>query len=434
MMPSDIYKVNCGLIVLEMNNFFKILLESANQAFQALRSNPLRTFLSLMGITIGIFCIIVVKSAVDSLQQSIVDGFSELGSDVIYIDKMPWNEPRYKNYWKYAKRPDPSFEDFKAIQNKSKFADFSSFVIFISGKTIKYGASSVSNAFIMGFTYDYNQIVDVDIIKGHYFNQKDYRNGENSIILGYNVAESLFQNIEPIGKKVKLFGQKYTVIGVLKKQGNSLINILPYDDAMWISYPNIKKHYKTNMGSNVGKMLNVKAKPGVDLNDLKDELTGILRSKRKLRPSEENNFSLNELSMITQVLNAVFRVMNIAGFIIGIFALIVGMFSVANIMFVSVKERTNIIGIKKALGAKKKVILTEFLIESVILCLVGGFIGLIFVMAAIKVLSKTTGFVMYLSMSNILIGIGVSIIVGIISGMIPASLAAKMDPVEAMRG
>jgi len=418
----------------KMKVFLKIIYESIVQALQSLVGNKLRTFLSLLGISIGIFCIIAVKSAVDSFESTIKDGFNELGSDVLYVDKMPWGEDPNQNYWKYAKRPDPSFKDYEVITEKSKLADAASYVIFTGGKTIKYKSSSVSNAYIMGSTFEYKDIQNMNIEKGRYLTQQEYNSGANKLVLGYKVAQSLFNSLEPVGKEVKLFGQKYQVIGVLKSEGENMFNFLDFDEAMWISYNNIKRYVNTNENSRVGKMLNIKAREGVDVQELKGEITSVLRSSRRLKPTEKENFALNELSALSDVLDSVFGVMNVVGLIIGIFALIVGMFSVANIMFVSVKERTNLIGIKKALGAKRFMILLEFLIESIILCVIGGIIGLLLVLGVLKVISSAIPFDMFLSMSNVFSGVTVSIVVGILSGIIPALMASKLDPVVAMRG
>ncbi len=412
----------------------KIIYESIVQALQSLRGNKMRTFLSLLGIVIGIFCIIAVKSAVDSLQDSIVSGFNELGSDVLYVEKQPWNEDPGQNWWKYARRPNPSYSDYERIRNRSNLADEVSFTIFTGGKTAKYKSNSVSNSFIMGASYELNQIQNLVIEKGRYFTPNEYNNASNKVILGYLMAQELFGNIEPVGKFIKLFGQKFQVIGVLKSEGENPFNFMNFDEVCWIGYNTVRKFVNVKEDNRyIGRMLNVKAKEGVDLNDLQDELTGLLRAKRKLKPSEENNFSLNQLSMITDMLDSVFGVLSLAGGIIGFFALLVGMFSVANIMFVSVKERTNIIGIKKALGAKGNVILLEFLVESVILCVIGGVMGLVTVFGVLKVLSSVTPFAMELSLSNAAFGVLTSIAVGIIAGIIPAFQASKMNPVDAIR-
>jgi putative ABC transport system permease protein len=404
------------------------------QALDSLWNNKLRTFLSLLGITIGIFCIISVKSAVDSLEKNIVDGFKELGNDVLYIDKNPWNEDPEQNYWKYLKWPDPSYEDYEAIEARSKKTSTAAFVIFTGGHAVKYKSNAVTNAFIMGSTYDYTDIKPVEYEKGRGFTQNEHSSGTNKLVLGFKVAQALFGNIDPIGREVKLFGQTYTVLGVLKSEGENMFNFLNFDDVLWVSYPNITRFVNTNDNSNVGRMLCAKIMPNVDINDAKGELTGIVRARRHITPRAEDNFSINELSMLSEVMDKVFGVINAAGFFIGFFALIVGMFSVANIMFVSVKERTSIIGIKKAIGAKSSVVLLEFLIESVVLCIIGGLVGIAMVYGVLKLVSMAfPSFPMMLSIANIIIGVTVSVIVGIIAGIIPAIKASKMDPVEAIR-
>lgn len=416
-----------------MGLFLKIIWESFQQALGSLVGNKLRTFLSLLGITIGIFCIITVKSAVDSLQDNIVNGFNELGSDVIYLDKMPWNEDPGQNYWKYAKRPDPSLDDYASIKRKSKLAENVSYTIFTGGRTVKFLSSSVSNAFIMGSTQEYASIQNIKVAEGRIFSQTEYESGSNKVVLGYKVYNELFKNVNGIGKEVKLFGQDFQVIGYLESEGDNAFNFINFDDVLWLNFNCIKKFVNVKDESSVGRLLNIKAKSNVDLEDLKGEITGIIRAERRQKPLEKDNFALNELSMLSQVLDSVFGVLNLAGFVIGIFALIVGMVSVANIMFVSVKERTSIIGIKKALGAKRFVILIEFLIEAIILCIFGGIIGLILVYISLTVISLLIPFKMSLSLFNILIGVGTSIIVGIIAGIVPASQASGMDPVEAIR-
>lgn len=416
-----------------MKIFFKIVWESLNQALGSLRGNKLRTFLSLLGITIGIFCIIAVKSAVDSLQENIVSGFNELGSDVIYLDKMPWGEDPGENYWKYAKRPDASLEDFEAIKKRSKLAENASYTIFTGGKTIKFQSSSLSNAFIMGSTFEYASIQNLKLQEGRYFSTNEYETGANKVILGYKVYNELFKSLDGIGREVKLFGQDFQVIGYLESEGDNAFNFINFDDVIWVGFNTVKKYINVKDESSVGRMLNIKAKAGIDLAELKGETASIIRAVRRLKPMEDSNFALNELSMLSQVLDSVFKVLNFAGFLIGVFALVVGMFSVANIMFVSVKERTSIIGIKKALGAKRFIILLEFLIEAVILCLIGGLIGLVLVFITLKLISLAIPFAMTLSFSNILIGVLSSVIVGIISGILPALQASGMDPVEAIR-
>lgn len=411
----------------------KITIESAFQAWDSLLKNKLRTILSLLGITIGIFCIIVVKSAVDSLQENIIEAFNELGSDIIYVDTRPWNEDPGMNYWKYVNFPRPGLDEFHAINKKSKLAQGASLAVFSGGEAIKHLNNSVSNIFIMGISFEYAQINSLDIERGRYFSRIEYDNASNKVILGGKLAKNLFGTMEPINKMVRLYGQDFQVMGVLKEEGENMFNFINFDNVVLLSLKNASKFINISNKFSDNRLLAVKAKKNVDLKELKAEIAGIIRSERKLKPVEKDNFSLNEVSLLTNLVSGVFGVINIAGFMIGIFSLIVGMFSVANIMFVSVKERTSQIGIKKALGARRFFILAEFLIESVILCLIGGAIGLLLVYLTLKLGLQLTSFKMNLSAVNVFIGVGTSILVGIISGYIPAFQASRMDPVEAMR-
>jgi len=411
----------------------RAIYESILQALQQLYANPLRSFLSSLGITIGIFCIISVMSAIDSLEDNITSSFDKLGRDVLYVDKNPWNEDPNQSSWKYARRPNPNYEDLEALQDRVAGAEFASLSVFIPGRTLKYGSSSVRGAYMAGVTYEYSEITKLEFEYGRYFTAYEYSIGANKIIIGSVLSTELFGTKDPIGKIVRIAGRKYQVIGVLKKEGSSLISVIPFDEAILLGFNTVKKLINVRTGATWGTLLNIKAKPGVQLVDLQDEVTGVLRAHRKLRPKEEDNFSINEVSVFTKLLAPIFTVMNSVGIIIGLFAIIVGIFSVANIMFVSVKERTSIIGIKKALGARKWVILLEFLIESIILCIIGGAIGLGIVMLILEILSKVIDFDMYVSTQNILIAIVGAILIGVLAGLIPALQAARMDPVEAMR-
>jgi len=413
--------------------FLKVVYESIIQAFQQLSANKLRSFLSLTGISIGIICIISVLSAVDSLKDNISSSFEKLGNDVLYIDKMPWNEEGAHHWWEYMRRPEPSYEDLEVIKKKVKLSDKASFTIIIPGRTIKFGSSSVEGAFMAGVTEDYGDIFKLKFDKGRFFTPFESSTGANRVVLGGVLAEELFGTIEPIGKKIKIKGLNFQVVGVLQKEGNSIFNIFQFDEAMLISFNTAKKLINVKSRYIWETSLNVKAKEGVSLDELRDEITGVLRSHRKIKPREEENFAINQLSMLTALIAPIFSMMNIVGIIIGGFSIIVGMFSVANIMFVSVKERTSIIGIKKALGARQYIILLEFLIESVVLCIIGAAIGLLIVFGVLKIATAAFQYDIYLSGTNIIIALILAIVIGVLSGVIPAWQAARLDPVEAMR-
>ncbi len=413
----------------------KIIYESSVQAFQQLIGNKLRSFLSLLGITIGIWCIIFILSAIDSLESVLRDNFEQLGTDVIYISKIPWAGGDSDTFWKFLRRPNPSYNDFQAVSKKVKSASMVAYSNYIGSKTAEFRSNSAEGVAVMATSYDYVNIFSIKFQKGRYFSPVEHHLGGNNVIIGHEVAEQLFGTIEPVGRKIKILGRKMKVLGVIEKAGNSMINPVNFDDLVIMprgtaaKLTNIKRAER-KFGTTT---VSLKAKEGIPLEQLKDEVTGVLRASRRIKPKEEDNFSLNEVSILTQILDAVFGMVTLAGAVIGILATIVGMFNVANIMFVSVKERTGIIGIKKALGARRYIILLEFLIEAVILCLLGGLFGLLLVQLVAYLLTNYADFNMFLSFGNIMIGIGVSVLTGVIAGIIPAWMASVMDPVEAIR-
>ena len=331
-----------------MITIIKVITESFWQAWQSLVANKMRSFLSLLGVSIGIFCIIGVLSAVDSLEDNVRSSFDKLGNDVIYVDRFTWAEDPGHNYWKWMRRPQPNHKDFRAVQTKVKAADLVSYFVVVGIKTVKYKSSNVEGGFLVGIAGDGEELFSFEFEKGRYFSPIEVASGAPKVVLGYTIADELFEQIEPIGKKIKVGGQKMEVIGVLKKSGDDLVSVMNFDEGMVINYNMAKKMANLSEGSTLGGNISAKARTGVHLDDLKDEMRGVIRASRRLKPKEEDNFALNELSLLSKLLDGVFGVLNTAGFIIGIFALIVGVFSVANIMFVSVKERTNLIGIKKS--------------------------------------------------------------------------------------
>lgn len=415
--------------------FFRIIYESIVQALQSLFGNKLRTFLSLLGISIGIFCIVAVKSAVDSLKQNMDSGFAEIGQDVVYVRNRPFVITSYEEYLKYSKRPKVSIEDYDLLKDRVKSADLMSYDIHSSVNLIKFRSNEVENAGVMGTSYSYNDIHQMDIEKGRYFTQKEVESGANKVILGSKMAENLFESLDPLGREVKISGLKFQVIGVLKYEGESSFNFVNYDDQVWMPHVTLRKIIN-DQGNTANVHIGILGNEGVTQEALIDELTGIMRAIRKMKPRQDNNFSLGTLSELTSFIKGVTDKMNVVGGIVGVFSLIIGMFSVANIMFVTVKERTNIIGVKKALGAKNGIILLEFLIEAIVLCLVGGLIGIGLVKFLGTIVNVVAGnsFKFFVTSENIILGVAASVLVGIISGLIPAIQASRMDPVEAIRG
>ena len=413
----------------------RILKDSFSQAFHQLRVNKLRTILSLLGITIGIFCIITVFSAVDSLERDIKESFERLGDDVVYISKMPWTEDPGDNYWKYLRRPNPDMRDYKALEKKlAKDGSLMSFSVFAGRKTIKFSSSHIDESYLIAVTEQYPSLTSMEFEDGRWLSNFEYNRGVDKVVIGHEIAKSIFGQLNPIGKYAKVGGRKLQIIGVLKKTGGDLINPMNFDWCCIVGFNLGKKMADLTRSDFWGGTLAVKAGPNTDLDELKDDVIVALRSRRKLKPTEENDFSINELSLLTGMLEQFFGILNAIGWLIGGFSLIVGAFSVANIMFVSVKERTSQIGIKKALGAKPIVILLEFLIESILLCILGGVFGLIMVFLLMKGLSAAVdNFTFVLSYWNTVFGLIIASAIGIISGAIPAFIAARMDPVVAIR-
>ena len=287
----------------------------------------------------------------------------------------------------------------------------------------------VENVSVMGVSQDFDKVWSFEIGQGRYFSPIESNSGKNVAILGAEIAENLFQEANPIEKKVKIFGRNVEVIGVMKKKGEDMFGG-GNDEAVFLPI----NYFRTlvNM-DDISTSILVKARPLVSNDELRDELTGIMRSIRKLKPQAEDNFTINETSLINQELDVLFGVIGTVGWIIGGFSLLVGGFGVANIMFVSVKERTSIIGIQKALGAKNYFVLFQFLFEAVFLSLLGGILGLLIVLILVLIISNTTDFHLILTFKNIILGIGVSATIGLIAGIVPAWAASRLDPVEAMR-
>lgn len=413
--------------------FLHLIVESIKQAVGQLNSNRLRSFLSLVGIAIGILCVISVLSAVDSLEISVRKSLSQLGNNVVYVGKQPFGEDPEMNYWKYLSRPDPSYRDFLALKRHVRSAEGVACLYFAGAKSVSYRSGSLSNCFITGMTYDFGQIQGFEYAHGRYFSPIEDYFGSPTVVIGYKVYESLFAAGEnPIDKKIKVNGYKLKVVGVLTKKEKDILDMFNFDEAVLISYKTAQKVMGIHGGTPAG-FISAKVKEGVSIAQLKDDMTMVLRAQRRLKPIEPENFALNTLSMLEGLTSAVFGAIGFAGGFIGIFSILVGGFGVANIMFVSVKERTNIIGIKKALGAKRYIILLEFLIESIILCVLGGIFGLGLVYALIQLGNRLVDFEFVLTAQNVILGLSVSIILGIVAGVIPAWQAARMDPVEAIR-
>lgn len=405
----------------------KLVRESFLFAFQAIVINKIRTLLSLLGITIGIFSVISVLTIFDSMELAIRGSINQLGDNVLFVQKWPWMGGNDYPWWKYFKRPEPSLNDLKTIQRQSQAAEASTFIFQVQ-RTVKYKNNSAEDVAIVSVSHDFDKVMTVNLAEGRYFTPMESQSGRNVGIIGNLLANNLFGGISPLGKNVKIFGSQVLVIGVLEKEGDDMFGN-SRDNQVFLP-ANFSKKYVDIL--EVGTSIMVKAKQYISNDELKDELVGILRSARKLKPKTEDDFAINETSIINKEFDALFGIIAVIGWIVGGFSLLVGGFGIANIMFVSVKERTNQIGIQMALGAKKFFILLQFLIESVFLSLFGGIVGLLIIYVLV-LLSASFPFRLILTLNNIVIGMSVSVAIGLIAGIFPARSASRMDPVEAMR-
>ncbi|MFN3951932.1 MAG: ABC transporter permease [Thermaurantimonas sp.] len=406
-----------------------LVFESMRTGLRSLSVNKFRTLLSLLGITVGIYSIITVFAMVDSLEKNIRDSVQQLGSNVIYIQKWPWGGGGDYPWWKYLNRPEPRYEDFEKLSQRMRSYDKMVYAFSITA-TAKALGNQVEGASVLYTSQDYHLLWNQKIEEGRFFTEQESRSGAPVCVLGYDVAAGLFPQMNAIGQKITLKGKKLTVIGVFEKTGKSLIG---NDSDQNIVVPvNFGRKF-INENAVTGSFIMAKASDQISMAEFKDELRQHLRAIRRLKPKAEDNFALNEISLLSSSLDQIFRIVTIAGLFIGGFSILVGGFGIANIMFVSVKERTSEIGIRKALGAPRRFILGQFLTESVALCIVGGLFGLLLVFATLLIVAGLLEFPFFLSAKNILQGVFISIFIGLISGYAPARTASLMDPVEAIR-
>ena len=411
--------------------YFRLIKESFFFAINALRNNKLRTFLSLLGVTVGIFSIIAVLAAVDSLDRQIKEQLSGLDKNTMYVTKLSFG-PTDVPIWKRQNFPQITYDEFKYFKESLPDAQHVAYQLFVGRESVKYEGNSVENINIVPVSKAFSDIQVLKFSKGRFYNESESNSGKPVIVIGDEIANSLFEGSEPIGKRVRLYGQRFTVVGVVSKEGSGFLGD-SNDTSVFIPANYLRKRFGDN-NDNMIHVIIVKPKPGVDIAGFKSEIDQKLRRRRGIKQGEVSTFFVNILTGLTDFIDGIIGFMNKMGAIISGFSLLVGGFGIANIMFVSVKERTNLIGIQKSLGAKRRFILFQFLFEAVVLAVIGGLVGLLLVWVTAVLLNQTLDdFKFVLSSFNLIFGFSLSSVIGLISGILPAFSAARLDPVEAIR-
>lgn len=412
--------------------------ETVRVSLSAIRQNKLRSVLSVLGITIGIYCIVAVYALVHSLETNINQQFTKYGTNVLFVQKWPWDEfgGNYP-WWKYLSRPVSAPNEAHFLESKlSKERAANVAYNFDRQEKVNANGVTLDGTTVVCISHGYIEIQNLAVETGRVFTVEESNSGQPVAILGSTIANQLFGGANAVGSSIRIGNRVCRVIGACSPEGTSIINN-SRDERVFLPLKLGLGMYSFRENDNAQVM--VQAKTGVDLDDLAVDVTQLMRQYRKLKPSKEANFAVNKMTMITDAVSQLFKQIKNIGIVIGGFAMIVGCFGVANIMFVSVKERTKEIGIQKALGAPHIFIQFQFLLEAIWLCIIGGIIGMFFVWLTFlglnAVLQQTmgSGFVLVLSAGDAQLGVWVSALVGVVAGFIPATQAARLNPVEAMR-
>lgn len=412
----------------------KLILESFRFAWNALKMNILRTTLSLLGVTIGIFAIIAVFTLVDSLEKSIQDSLSFLDANNLDIRRFPYEFGPDIPWWEYIKRPYTNYEEYEFLKKNLKNAEGITIFAVTGGPPIKHESSSYDGSTIFGVAHTHEDVYDVagDIDKGRYFTESESYTAKNVAVVGYKIANDLFPRGNALGSEIKIKGLKYVIVGIFEEEGEGIFGDSGNDEMVMIPFMSFKKIFYSGRNRGVETLVSVKGREDdIGLVELEAEITGLLRTKRGLKPKEKNNFSVNRQDAIMNIIGSTFDAIGVAGWAIGGFSILVGGFGIANIMFVSVRERTSIIGLQKSLGAKNYFVLFQFLFEAIFLSLIGGGVGILLVW--LLSLASLGSLDLVLTFGNVVLGLGVAGTIGVISGIVPALMAARLDPVIAIR-
>ena len=405
--------------------FLAEISESLGISWNALRANKMRSVLATLGIVIGILTVTLMGAAINGLNQAFIRNVSALGADVFYVSRFKWFNNTYEDWVGMRKRPKITLAESDALAQQLTFADAVAPTV-DNEDSVKYKNRSASSVDIVGTTEAYLQTSGVDMAQGRFLTAADSRGGQPTCVIGNDVATNLFRADPPLGERIKIEGQSFLVVGVLGKQGTMFGYSL--DNRVVIPL----RQYIGLVERNPGIDIQVKAGSLAHLDEAQEELRLVMRRVRHLRPNQPDNFSINQQDEIVKWFHDQTATIAVIGLFVTSLALFVGGIGIMNIMFVSVVERTREIGVRKAIGAKRRNILLQFLIESAGICLLGGLIGLGIAWLVSLAVSQWL-FPASLSITIVVMSLFVSLLTGVISGFLPAWRAARMDPVEALR-
>lgn len=414
----------------------RIIIRSFKTGFLEIWSHKLRSTLSFFGVFIGVLCIMTVFASVDSLERNISGSINSLGNDVVYVQKWPWDFGEGYPWWEYMNRPEVSEDEYLAIRSRVRSSKAICYLEVIENQKAISSWSTMDGVNLVSVSEGYENIRSLQVTSGRFLSQREFHNGEPVAILGGSIALELFPRaVSAIGQKIKVNQGEVRIIGVLQEEGQDILN-LSLDNDIIVSNAYINKTMgRETFGS---PLIMAKVKEDQTMDEAKAELAFLMRSVRYQNIQSKDDFAINETSLLANAFTKVFEVVNQAGLFIGIFSILVGGIGILNIMLVSVRERRAHIGIKKALGAKRYVIMLEFLIEAVMLCLIGGGLGMAASYAFLNIANlfiaqSGASIVLSLSDTNIILGFGLSTAIGLLAGAIPAYLGASLDPVKAIR-
>ncbi len=411
-----------------MKHFLFELKEGLIISLKAIQSNTIRSVLTTLGIIIGVWAVVVMTMAIRGIDESFQTGVASLGSDNIYIDKWEW----FNNdtpWWELRNRRNLDMEDYNKYKSLARLPLAVAPTMW-TNQTVKFEDKSVEFINVQGTTHDYIRTTNLDFEQGRFFNELESNGGRQVVVLGSEINKKLFPLGNGLGSNVKIKGRKFKVVGILEEQGSWVMGNWNPDNQVFIPIENVFKYFHSRHMRSI--TFNVRAASSAMVPAVKEEAIGIMRRVRGLQYDERNDFSINQQDGLLSNINETIGVIQIAGLVITGLALFVGAIGIMNIMFVSVKERTREIGIRKAIGAKKRTILGQFISESAMLCLIGGLIGLFLAVITSMIIAQMD-FPSKITPDSVVLAVGVSLLVGVLSGFAPAFTASKMDPVDSLR-